>query len=480
MHLLHFKPADGYVGDVIPFYNSGEYHVFYLKRREGLDDSPSVQPLIWAHAVSTDLIHWEELPNALEVGGPEDPDSRGCWTGSVIKSGRTFHIFYTGYSAGQGNYPPQTICHATSQDLIRWDKNASNPIIVPDPRWYENDDWRDPFVFWNEKEKCYWMLITARVKDASTPRRGCIAIAKSKDLKAWSVHPPLWKPYLIYAPECPDLFQMNGKWYLIFSNVATRYRYAEDLSGPWRRYPIASFDGEKYYAAKTLYDGKRRLLFGWIASQENERDEGKWEWGGHMALPREIFARFDGSLGIRCPEEIIKAFKREKIKPGSSLQYEFGTGSWHFKNESFVGNADDGFAFIRFPNVPDNYLLEAEITLDSMIASAGFMIRMSENLEGGYMLTLEPYAHRAAFRYWKPWGDPSPHIERPLDIQPGQPVKCQIFLEDTLLEAFFDDRTAISARMYNFRKGQLCLFVQNGKADFSHLRLAPLLDKACS
>jgi len=41
MLLLHFKPADGYVGDIIPFYNDGEYRVFYLKRREGLDDSPS-------------------------------------------------------------------------------------------------------------------------------------------------------------------------------------------------------------------------------------------------------------------------------------------------------------------------------------------------------------------------------------------------------------------------------------------------------
>jgi len=45
MHLLHFKPTDGYVGDIIPFYNNGKYHVFYLKCLEGLNDSPSVQPL---------------------------------------------------------------------------------------------------------------------------------------------------------------------------------------------------------------------------------------------------------------------------------------------------------------------------------------------------------------------------------------------------------------------------------------------------
>ena len=41
MHLLHFKPTDGCVGDIIPFYDDGEYHVFYLKRLEGLNDSSS-------------------------------------------------------------------------------------------------------------------------------------------------------------------------------------------------------------------------------------------------------------------------------------------------------------------------------------------------------------------------------------------------------------------------------------------------------
>ncbi|MFQ6095373.1 MAG: family 43 glycosylhydrolase [Candidatus Bathyarchaeia archaeon] len=472
MRSLHFKPADGYVGDIIPFCWDGEYHAFYLKRQEGLDDSPGIQLLLWAHAVSTDLVRWEEMPNALEVGGPEDPDSKGCWTGSVIEREGTFHIFYTGHNVLKEKYPPQTVCHATSPDLIHWSKDPLNPVITPDPMWYENDDWRDPFVFWNERDECYWMLITARVKDSSTPRRGCIALAKSKDLKSWRVHPPLWKPYLMYAPECPDLFRMDGRWYLVFSNVETRYRSAEDLMGPWRRFQVESFDSERFYAAKTLSDGKRRLLFGWISSQKGGRDEGRWEWGGHMALPREIFVQPDGSLGIRCPEEILGVFREWVIKSDSALGYEIETGSWSTKNGALSGSAEDGFAFIIFPDIPEDYLLEANVTVDSVAASAGFMLRMSEELESGYTLTLEPSTHRVAFRYWRTWGDPPPHIERPLDISPGQPIHCQVFVEDTILEAFFNGKTVLSARMYNFRKGQLCLFVQNGKACFADLRLA--------
>jgi len=476
---MHFRPADGHVGDVIPFYWNGEYHAFYLKRQ--LNDPIN---LPWAHAVSTDLVHWNELPVALEIGGPEDPDAESCATGSVIEHKGIFHIFYTGFNPGRRNYPPQTICHATGLDLIHWKKDLSNPILVPDRTWYENDDWRDPFIFWNEEEKCYWMLICARVKDAPTPKRGCIAVAKSRDLAKWVVYPPLWSPYLIYAPECPDLFRANGWWYLIFSNVETRYRMAESLRGPWLRSPVEALDDSRFYAAKTLSNGQRRFLLGWIPSQEGERDEGRWEWGGHMAVPREIVVQPDGSLGVRCPREILEAFKRIIIKPGLLIQYEVGTGFWSTNNEGLVGSMKDGSAFVKLPQAPDDYFLETTITLDSSIASAGFMFRMSDTLETGYTLTVEPFAHRAAFRYWRTWGDteliwnipmwssPQPPVERPLDVQPGKPLNCKIIVMGTILEAFFNDQIAMSARMYNHRKGRLCLFVQNGQARFENLYLA--------
>jgi len=462
---MHFKPADGHVGDVIPFYWNREYHAFYLKRQEQRD-------LYWAHAVSNDLVHWKELPTAIDLGGPEDPDAKGCWTGSVIEHEGTFHLFYTGHNLNRAKYPPQTVCHATSLDLIRWEKDSLNPVVVPDPSWYENDDWRDPFVFWNDEEECYWMLIAARVEDAATPRRGCIAVAKSKNLKDWKVHPPLWAPYLVYAPECPDLFRIGTLWYLVYSNMETRYRRAESLEGPWLRFPVESFDDIRFYAAKTLSDGKRRFLLGWIPSQEGESDEGRWEWGGHMALPREIVVQPDRSLGVQCPKEVRGSFREVLIKPGTTVEYEAGTGTWSIENVGLVGGMKDGSAFVGLRRVPSDYFLEATVTLDSSAASAGFMIRMSDRLENGYTLTLEPSAHRAAFRYWRTWGEPQPHVERPLDIRPGQPLECRMIVEGTVFEAFFDDKIAMSARMYNHREGGLFLFVQNGQARFDNLFLA--------
>ena len=170
---LFYRPADGFVGDIVPYYWQGLYHVFYLKAplpplRHGADGTA------YAHLVSGDLVHWEEWPLVIAPGAAGEPDAGGCWTGSVIERAGVIHLFYTGY-AGDGQ--PQTICHATSRDLRTWQKDPRNPVLAADPRWYEPVDWRDPFPFWNEAAGEYWMLLAGRVKDGPANRRGCTALA---------------------------------------------------------------------------------------------------------------------------------------------------------------------------------------------------------------------------------------------------------------------------------------------------------------
>ena len=56
---IHFMPAKRAVGDVMPFYWRGEYHVFYLTNPTGNHD------VNWEHTISKDLVTWKELPPAL-------------------------------------------------------------------------------------------------------------------------------------------------------------------------------------------------------------------------------------------------------------------------------------------------------------------------------------------------------------------------------------------------------------------------------
>ena len=69
---IFYRPADGFVGDVIPFYWQGLFHAFYLKAalppaRVGAEGTPI------AHLVSADLAHWEEWPLAVRPGAPGEP-----------------------------------------------------------------------------------------------------------------------------------------------------------------------------------------------------------------------------------------------------------------------------------------------------------------------------------------------------------------------------------------------------------------------
>jgi beta-fructofuranosidase len=208
---------------------------------------------------------------------------------------------------------PQTICHATSDDLIHWRKDPSNPIIVPDERWYEPQDWRDPFVFFNPEAGEFWMLICARDKRIAFERRGCVALATSKDLQNWQVREPLWSGSICWAAECPDMFRLGNHWYLVYSHGTTRYRWSEKLNGVWFASFPDTFDTEFVAAAKTLFDGGRQILFGWIGTLEGESDFGHRQWGGHMALPRELVPQPDGSLSGKAARRVCQVASGERI-----------------------------------------------------------------------------------------------------------------------------------------------------------------------
>jgi len=266
---------------------------------------------------------------------------------------------------------------------------------------------------------------------------------------------------------------------LIFSYLRTRYRVAESLKGPWLSYPVESFESTAFYAAKTISNEHRRLLLGWIASKEGEQDEGRWRWAGQMAAPREITAQPDGSLGVRCPEEVVEAFRKVTIQPGMPIQHEILTGSWSTTKGSLVGELEDGFAITKLQRAPDDYFLKTILRLNSIVTSAGFIIRASDKLTSGYVLALEPFSQKITFQYWRhPGGfleDPQPCVEQSLVIKTGQPIECRIIVEGTILEAFFDEKTSLTTRMYNYKKGQLYLFVENGQAKFDNLLLTEIV-----
>jgi predicted GH43/DUF377 family glycosyl hydrolase len=90
---------------------------------------PSV-PKGWAIGIaeSRDLAHWQKVGQVLPA---EEYERNGlCAAGAVVLRGRV-HLFYQTY----GNGPRDAICHATSDDGLRFARDASNPVFRATGAW---------------------------------------------------------------------------------------------------------------------------------------------------------------------------------------------------------------------------------------------------------------------------------------------------------------------------------------------------------
>ncbi len=162
-----------------PFCFQGLYHIFYQSNPH----APIWNHIQWGHMVSKDMIHWSDMPLALETGDESlDPD--GCWSGSALidKKGTPW-IFYT---AGNNNkFPNQFVAMAQAQidegkKLSVW-KKLQRPVVEQKEGWL--GEFRDPFV-WLENDT-YFMLVGTGDKDNGG---GNAVLYSSKDMLNWQSH----------------------------------------------------------------------------------------------------------------------------------------------------------------------------------------------------------------------------------------------------------------------------------------------------
>lgn len=422
----------------------------------------------WFHLGTRDFVHFTDYGQAL-TRGPEGSQDLYVFTGSVVKKDDLFHIFYTGHNHHlvEIGRAQQAIMHATSPDLMTWTKDPT-VTLYSDGELYELNDWRDPFVFWNGETGEYWMLIAARLRKGPINRRGCIALCASKDLIHWEIRRPFWAPGLYYTHECPDLFHMGDRWYLLYSTFTdrfvTHYRMSRSLKGPWIAPENDSFDSRAFYAAKTASDGKRRFAFGWNPTREGDKDEGAWQWGGNIVV-HEIVQRPNGDLVVKVPMEVDSQFRKPM-----SLHARAMMGTWHI-GETISSEAIDSFAWCLLGGMPEQCKIRTTVTWDEGTRSCGVILRTDENLDNYYQLRLEPGRQRVVFDRCPRPGDQPFMLERPLVLERGKEVEIKIFVEDTIIEIYLDDVIAMSTRGYNHRNGSAGLFVSEGKAAFNKTEL---------
>ncbi len=469
---MNYKPIDGWTGDIMPFFWNGRFHLFYLKDFRDIEGHGEGTP--WFHLSTTDFVTFVEHGESLARGSAESQDLY-VFTGSVLRAQEKFHIFYCGHNphfSALGR-PQQGVMHAVSDDLISWTKVTRDPLFAP-PERYEVDDWRDPFVFWNDEAKQYWMLLAGRLRSALRRRNGCTALCVSDDLENWRVEEPLYAPGLFLTHECPDLFRIGDWWYLLFSEYSeawvTRYRMARTLDGPWLTPAVDTFDNRAFYAAKTASDGTDRFLFGWNPTREHSKDDQPWQWAGNLVV-HQLRQETDGALAVTIPQTIRDRFAAETKLTFVRAQGDFALeGGWPSLRSQGTFTCVSGGA------LPKTCKIEADVDYAEGTRAFGVMLRTSADFENGYYIRFEPTRSRLVFDRWPRPGD-VPHmaeLERPVTIEAGRRLSLVIIVNESICEVYVDDRVAMSARMYEHAEGDWGVFVTDGEAQFSNIRLATL------
>jgi sucrose-6-phosphate hydrolase SacC (GH32 family) len=270
--------------------------------------------MTWGHAVSPDLVHWQQLPNAIE------PDKMGTiYSGSAVVDHENTAGFQKGdektivalYTAAGGKNPasngqPFTQCLAYSTDAGRtFTKFDGNPILKHIVA--EN---RDPKVVWHAATRRWIMALYLDRND--------FALFSSPDLKAWTEIQRLTIPS---CSECPDFFEMPvegkpdlKKW--IFLTAPGRYLVGSfDGKAFTKESETLRLDyGRNFYAQQTYSDipatDGRRIQIAWMR-------DGKYPgmpFNQQMSFPCELVLRHfaEGLRVCRTPvREIEKLYGRE-------------------------------------------------------------------------------------------------------------------------------------------------------------------------
>jgi beta-fructofuranosidase len=383
--MLYYRPRENqFVGDCMPFYHNGIFHLFYLldehhhRARSGLGGHQ------WAHASTTDLRTWEHHPLAIPV--EEEWEGSIC-TGSIIHHNGTFHAFY----ATRKPDWTQHLSHAASTDGVRFTKTRPLPVL-PVPAGYDPRHFRDPFVFQDEAGR-FQMLVTTRRSDYPLPERGgCLLRLTSDDLSRWTVEAPLLfpggGPGQDSIPECPDYFIWNGWHYLVFGlGLATHYRIARSLKGPWCRPRQPLLEGRRLSVLKTApFGANRRLGAAWIGTRAGDRDTGALEWGGNLVL-RELVQHDDGTLSTRFVPELAPSPGRR----AGDLTRPLTAGA-EASPDAVSLRAPNGEAVAETAPVPPDFHLRCVVRPQRDNARFGLGLRIGENYGSGYVLAFEPGA----------------------------------------------------------------------------------------
>jgi len=305
---IHFSPQKNWTNDPngLVFFE-GEYHLFFQYDPTGTHGEHKS----WGHAVSHDLVHWQELPVAI----PEDAHGQ-IYTGSTVVDTHNTSGFcanhhaclvaiYTvdSHASNKGR-EMQNIAYSNDRGRT-WIRYEKNPVLD-----LEMSDFRDPSVSWNEQAR-KWIMAVA------LPNEHKVRFYASPDLKKWALQGEFGPAGNSAGQwECPDLLQIpsaTSKETLWALKMGINPNALQGGSG--EQYFLGNFDGSHFtpineptaqgqsavhgwtnygkddYCAisfNNLPSNAKPVLLGWMSNWQYAGDLPTSPWRGQMSLGRRL------------------------------------------------------------------------------------------------------------------------------------------------------------------------------------------------
>ncbi len=424
--MQYWKPEaeNEFAGDMMPFWDGTRFHLFYLLDRDHHAEQGGLGGHQWAHAASADLVQWEHFPLAVPIGAPGSADGNGICTGSLFEQNGVFHAFYATRVKAEGGAVSERFCRAVSRDLVHFEKSADNPQFGAPPG-YDPGAFRDPFVF-QDGDGTFHLLVTA-----SRDNYGVLAHYTSPDLDNWQLQEPFLVGRDWHAPECSEVFEWNGWWYLVYSHDAQmEYKVCRSPLGPWQVLDYKTIEPPTLRVPRAAaFTGNRRLAVGFLAWREDGRDSKNYVYAG-SAVFRELGQDPDGTLFTRFVPELMPSAEPPTVRQSSG------------------GRATD---------VPANCTLACRLAPAAGAAEYGLLLRANDVLTAGYRLGFFPAERRVTLKAWpSPGGE---HFAQLLDVDGlSEAADLVICLQDSVLDVSLNGRWTLLERGFDLQGTTLGVF----------------------
>lgn len=487
---MRYRGKDGWsVGDMWGLEVNGVFHGIHIKW------SDHETPL--GHIRSEDLLHFTACEDVF-YPLPEEEYPNDClmkYTGCCITAKDGKHYIY--YTMRNKNCD-EKIALATTTDMESFKLSPQNPVLEADEKIFYTKgskiDCRDMLVVYVKEEDTYYGYFAAMADIGYPSPSGVIGVAKSTDLVNWTDQNIAYKPPFCGVMEVPDVFYLDGKWYLIMltgNNYGakgisededivsfTAYAVSDSPAGPFIHTDDKIFIGGNNKSGAVcrtvMFNGKRYVLY---------LDRGKQ--GMSIALPKEVKA-VDGKLRP-CYAPIISALRTgnitknitaDMLKPANgSFAWQITSGYVSRKDDKTIelGAHHNSYQKFMLPNVKyPSCEIECVIKVDC--SEIGFLFEafadgceksvdsscISLNFECGKII-----AYQNLLEY-------NPYSKRSLDIKKEKEYHLRMIVAEGVFEVYVDDVLALQGPMETADYVVPGFLIGNGKCEIKALKIYEL------